>query len=113
MQTQQETGGFDFDEWAELARSDPQAFELKRTNTIEAVIDSAPRRNRQQLRRVQWKLDRIRETSATPLAACIRMQELMWESMLGDNGLLEQLQRLSKSLNQARHSDSILEFRRQ
>ena len=112
MQEQQDTGGFDFDGWAALARSDPQAFESKRVNAIEAVICSAPQRNRQQLRRLQWKLDRIRETSATPMAACVRMQEMLWDSVLGDEGLLARLQLTPITDTQPRSSASILEFRR-
>ena len=112
MQTPQDMGGFDFDAWAELARSDPQAFEIKRKDAIEDVINSAPRRTHQQLRQLQWKLDRIRDTSATPLAACIRMQELLWESVLGEDGLLDRLQGLSMTLKQPRSNATIVEFRR-
>ena len=112
MREQEDMHGFDFDAWAELARNNPQAFELKRTSTIEAVIDNAPDRNRQQLRRIQWKLDRIRETAATPLAACLRMQEMMWQSVLGDDGLLERLQQLPGTEKQHHNTARILEVRR-
>ena len=94
MQAHTTTTGFDFDAWAELARTDPEAFESKRTNIIEATIRAAPRRNHQQLRRLQWKLDSIRATAPNPMAACIRMQELMWDSVLGEDGLVVRLNRL-------------------
>ena len=46
MQEQQAEGGFDFDAWAELARTDPDAFEKQRNNVIKAIIEEAPPRNR-------------------------------------------------------------------
>ena len=112
MLKQEDTDGFDFDAWASLARTDPKAFEIKRKTVIEAVIAEAPRRNRIQLRRIQWKLDRIREVSPTPLAACVRMQEMLWESVLGEDGLLARLQSLPTADRQPARSAQILEFRR-
>ena len=112
MQEQPQSDSFDFDSWATLARTDQYAFELKRKRILEAVIAEAPARNQTQLRRMQWKLDRIREIAPTPLAACVRMQELMWESVLGDNGLLERLQQLPTSSPPPANSAEILEFRR-
>lgn len=94
MTALQDSGGFDFDSWASLAANDPQAFEEKRVIAIQSAIDAAPARSRERLERLQWKLDRIRETSATPLAACVRMQELMWESLIGPEGLVERLNQL-------------------
>ena len=111
MQEHQDTPGFDFDGWADLAQRDPQAFELKRTNVIESVIRCAPQRSHQRLRRLQWKLDRIRETSANPMAACVRMQALLWDSVLGDEGLLARLEQTPVTRKQPRNSASILEFR--
>lgn len=97
MAAQHDGGDFDFDGWARLARDDPQAFEIKRAFVLECAIDAAPERSHHTLRRLQWKLDRIRETSATPLAACIRMQDLMWESVVGRDGLVDRLQLLPGS----------------
>lgn len=111
MQEQQAGGGFDFDAWAELARTDPDAFEKARNNAIEALIEDASPRSREQLRRVQWKLDCIRDTAPTPMAACLRMQTLMWESVLGDDGLLARLRQAPASRKQIRKTARILDFR--
>lgn len=81
-----------FDEWAALAKSDPQAFETQRRQVIDRAIRAAPAARQQQLRRIQWKLDQIRSTSRTPMAACLRMNRLLWESLSGENGLLASLQ---------------------
>lgn len=82
----------DFDEWRLLALRDPEGFEQTRRKVLEAVIAHAPERNRQRLEALQWRLDRLRERSATPLAACISLSDMMWESLAGENGLLEALQ---------------------
>ena len=107
-----DTGGFDFDAWAQLAQTDPKAFEIKRKTAIEEVISGATRRNRPRLRRMQWKLDRIRQVSPTPMAACIRMQALLWQSVLGEDGLLDRLQRMPSPEKPSDRSAQILEFRR-
>jgi len=83
----------DFDAWSALARSDPQAFEDSRTRIIDEAILRAPAHKQQRLRRMQWKLNQIRNTSRTPMIACLRMNRLLWESVIGDKGLLNCLLR--------------------
>jgi len=110
----QTTTPFDFDAWTTLAQRDPQAFEKQRSRVIEAAILGAPAKQQPQLRRTQWKLDQIRRSSATPLVACLRMQQLLWENVAGEDGLLERLQQLSRqdSAGPPRHSAKILPFTR-
>jgi hypothetical protein len=87
---------FDFDAWVELARQDPQAFEEKRKNIIETAIQGAPEQRQQRLRCLQWKLDKIRETSRTPMMACLQINRLLWENVTGEHGLLNSLQHLQR-----------------
>lgn len=82
---------FNFDSWADLANHDPKGFEARRADIIEDAIRHAPPRLQPRLRRLQWKLDQIRRTSATPMAACIRMNHMMWDRITGSGGLLETL----------------------
>jgi hypothetical protein len=88
---------FDFDAWVELARQDPQAFEDKRKNIIETAIQGAPEQQQQRLRCLQWKLDKIRESSRTPMMACLQINRLLWENVTGEHGLLNSLQHLQRS----------------
>ncbi len=81
----------DFDEWRLLASRDPEGFEAARRRVLDAVIAQAPEARRQRLKGLQWRVDRVRERSATPLAACISLSDMMWESFAGENGLLEAL----------------------
>jgi hypothetical protein len=85
---------FDFDAWVKLARQDPQAFEEKRKRIIEEAIQGAPAHKQQRLRCLQWKLDKIRETSRTPAIACLHINRLLWENVTGEHGLLNRLQQL-------------------
>ncbi len=105
----------EFDAWARLAREDPRSFEQQRNLLLEQAILDAPERLRQRLRGLQWKLDRIRDTSATPLAASIRMHQLLWDSVSGPQGLLARLQFLENPASggkTGRSSAKILKFQR-
>lgn len=95
MSPQSEAPSIDFDEWAALARSNPDAFEARRALIIEEFIGSVPAERRERLRRLQWRIDQLRRTSKTPLAACVRINRLMWESVCGHGGLLEALEHLN------------------
>jgi hypothetical protein len=86
---------FDFDTWATLAEHDPDAFEQARRAVLTSLIAAASVENRQRLAGLQWRLDRIRDRASTPLAACIRLSGLMWDQILGADGLVERLQELS------------------
>lgn len=82
----------DFDHWSDLASSDPAAFEARRNQLIEDVIRRAPAHRQQRLRGLQWRLDLVRSRSQTPLAACIRISEMMWEAVIGEGGLRDTLE---------------------
>jgi hypothetical protein len=101
---------FDFDAWTELANHDPEGFEARRARAIEDAIRHAPPRLQARLRRLQWKLDQIRRTSATPMAACIRMNHMMWDRITGPGGLLETLVEGTQR-PAPRHKAEVLQFR--
>lgn len=114
MDEQYSSQPFNFDSWASLARSNPQAFENKRRSVIEQAIGQAPDRCRPRLRCLQWKLDQLRRTAPNPLAATIRMQELMWEKVTGEDGLQARLQMLRRPAIASKKAVSgakILQFR--
>ncbi len=86
---------FDFEVWASLAQSDPAAFEAKRQEMIEKLIEGAPEDLRQRLRSFQWRIDMERSRSANPLQACIRISNMMWDLIYADRGFLWSLQAMS------------------
>ena len=81
----------DFDEWAEMAREDPTAFEKMRLAAINRCIEDAPDEHRERLRRLQWRIDQERRMARTPMNACLRISRMMWDNILGQGGLRERL----------------------
>lgn len=89
----------DFELWSKLAMHDPGTFESMRLAMIEDLIKSAPPARRQRLRCLQWRIDQERRLSHSPLSACIRISRLMWDNLVGEDGLMDHLQNLNESLN--------------
>lgn len=80
MRKSQALEKLDFDRWLELAKSDPDSFEELRSQTIDEAIGRFAQSRQSHLRRVQWRIDRTRERSRTPMAACIAISSMMWDS---------------------------------
>ena len=70
---------WDFDVWMQLAQNDPEKFEALRAEAIAEVIDSVSGERRMHLRRLQWRIDRVRERAKTPMAATMEISRMMWE----------------------------------
>lgn len=86
---------FNFDNWRQLAQEDPEAFEVARTGLVRELIEQAPEGFKQRLEGLQWRIDVVRRQAQTPMAACLKISNMMWESVLGKNGLVENLERLA------------------
>lgn len=82
---------FDFDEWSALARTDPQAFETRRLALIEDYLGQFPTPEQRRLRGLQFRIDMERRRARTPMAACLRLSAMMWDSLLGSHGLKQAL----------------------
>lgn len=78
---------FDFDEWSRLAKTDPAAFEARRLALIETYLHRLPPLGQRRLRGLQFRIDMERRRARTPMAACLRLSSMMWESLLGRRGL--------------------------
>ncbi|MGD8588031.1 MAG: DUF3135 domain-containing protein [Chromatiales bacterium] len=77
----------DFDAMTAIAKEDPVEFERLRQMAIDEFIESVPPERRGRLRSLQWRIDQERR-NRTPLSACLRISKMMWEHLLGPNGLL-------------------------
>jgi hypothetical protein len=86
---------FDFDEWMNLAKSDPEAFDARRKQVIDDLIEHAPEHIRQRLKSFQWRIDMERARCENPLQACIKLSNMMWELVYGDRGFLWSLQQFA------------------
>jgi len=84
----------EFKPWAEMAEKEPELFERLRQRAIDEVIENAPTGHRQRLRCLQWRIDQERRRSTSALGACVRISRMMWESVAGRGGLLENLSQI-------------------
>ncbi len=93
----------DFDRFRTLFEEDPNAAEVLRTKTIEEFISQVPPERQERLRGLQWQVDQVRGLSKNPMDACIKISDMMWDSVMETDGLLEQLIKLqnvlAKSMN--------------
>jgi hypothetical protein len=106
---------FDFEYWAQLWKRDPQVFEVERARLMKMFIASAPESKRQRLHAIQWRVDIVRKQAKTPMAASLRVQKMMWDSLCGKHGLLNALEMLKGSRvsePEAQQSADILPFDR-
>ncbi|MCP3908189.1 MAG: DUF3135 domain-containing protein [Oceanicoccus sp.] len=70
-----------FDTLLDLALNDPEQLEEIRSQLAMKTINSAPESVRQRLRGLQFQIDTTCKLSKTPLAACIRLSEMMHNSL--------------------------------
>jgi hypothetical protein len=85
---------FPFEYWANLAADDPQSFEEARQLMIDSLIESAPEPQQTRLRGLQWQIDQVRARTPNPMGACVKISGMMWQKVLGPNGLVEHLEAL-------------------
>lgn len=87
---------FDFDEWMNLAKTDPAAFDARRKQVIDDLIAHAPEHLRQRLKSFQWRIDMERARCENPMQACIKLSNMMWELVYGDRGFLWSLRQFAE-----------------
>lgn len=92
---EQTVASFNFDEWMQLAQENPEKFEEKRKNAIEAVITGAHGTSQKRLEGLQWQIEQMRTSTDNPMAACMRISKLMWENVQGEDGLVDTLNQLT------------------
>jgi len=87
---------FNFNEWSNLANTDPEEFERRRQQAIEETILAMPKAKQQRIRGLQWRIDQERKLSKSPIAACIKLSGMMWDTVVGEHGLLQSVKSLEK-----------------
>ena len=94
--TQENIQALDFKVWSDLAQQDGDTFESMRLAAIEEFIGSAPEQQQHRLRCLQWRIEQERRLSRSPMGACIRISRMMWESAIGEDGLVNHIRRLKE-----------------
>jgi len=72
---------FNFDEWRELHRNDPAAFEKKRELWLDTIINSAPTKYQHRLHGLMFKVNTIRRQEKNPLQTCVKISDMMMDSL--------------------------------
>ena len=93
MDEKKPTSDFDFDAWSAMAQQDPDTFEIMRQQLIDDLIDKTPAHLRPRIIGLQWQIDQMRRQADNPMAACIQISNLMWDSVLGEKGLQNALRK--------------------
>ncbi len=109
----------EFQRWMWLARNDPEAFERERDKAVNEVISNAPERLQARLRGLQFRIDMERRKARTPLIACLRISSMMWDAVLGKEGLRDALTSFSsitegrggRKSESPRHKAEVIVFR--
>lgn len=79
----------DWEQWVKLYRENPEEFERERLAAIEGLIMRQPVSIRHRSRQLQWRIDAVRRRAPNSLSSCIRIYDMMIESVYGPGGLLE------------------------
>ena len=70
----------DFEQCEQLAQHDPHTFEQLRQRLLDAYIARSSSSHQDRLRRLQWRIDRLREQASNPMSACVQISNLMWDT---------------------------------
>ena len=97
-----------------MARNDPQRLERLRLELTGNVIESAPNeRQRARLRGLQFRVDMERKRSNSPLAATIRISEMMCHSLADlHRSMVTPLVAEAETMENVIQSAAVLHFRK-
>ena len=70
----------EFEKLAKIAKENPEKLDEIRREACEQLIQSAPKEYQRKLRGLQFKIDMERRKAKTPMAACVKISEMMHES---------------------------------
>ena len=82
----------EFEELSKLAKENPEGLENLRKELIEGLIHNAPEQYHQRLRGLQFKIDMERRRAKNPIAACIKISQMMQDSFSKLREALNQMQ---------------------
>lgn len=92
---------FHFQEWAFLAKVDPEAFEIRRRKVVEQFLQNSSERQRTVGRRLQREIDANRNLIDDPQVALAAISRMLWQQVSflcdGLNDLSDCMKRLEKA----------------
>lgn len=106
--------GKDFENLQRLAEVDPDGFESRREELIDAFIEKLPAETRHRMRCLQWRIDRTRDQAKSPAQSCAEISEMMWESFCKLNQALQRIHAdrkdRSRSASKIRQEAEVIPF---
>jgi len=87
---------FDFDDWAALARRDPEAFARRRDQVVNETCVRLREGSGAAVERICWRIDVERQRCNTPMQLCLKLSSLMWNRFYDLNDELNDLVRQSE-----------------
>ena len=88
----------DFNTLVKMASDDPEGLEKLRREMAENLINQAPKDTQRKLRGLQFKIDMERRRAKTPMAACIKMSEMMQSSFIELRNALNEVSQLKNKV---------------
>lgn len=70
----------DFDEMSRMAKDSPESLEAWLKAEVDQLISGAPEDHQPRLKGLQFTIDMERKKSSNPMAACIKISQMMHES---------------------------------
>ena len=70
-----------FDQLSEMAKHDPEAFEVVRKQIISNEIGRLPEARKRNMQRFQWRIDQEANKHAEGLGRCMKLTGLMWSNI--------------------------------
>lgn len=99
-----------FDEMRLMALEQPQALENLRMLLIAELIQNAPASRRRRLEGLVFVIEAERRKARNPMQACIRLSQMMFDSLVELNATLEM--RLPASSEEQRPTARVIPFNR-
>ena len=81
-----------FEQLRELAEKDPDALERLRQEHVDELISNAPEEFQQRLRGLQFQIDGQVRIAKTPMAACLKISNMMHDSLHNMKDYIEGVQ---------------------
>ncbi len=100
-----------FDELMALYEKDPDKFEQKRLEMIQSAIDQAPEKIQRRLTGLQWRIDSEIKLAKNPLAGCIKVYQMMMDSVYGEGGLQDALNFTDKEIKESIPSTVVIDIK--
>ncbi len=82
---------------------DKESFEQERKRIIQEELSKYPKAVRERLKKFQWTLDMKRKKCKNALEACFMFHDMLMEQVYGENGLLENLEKLVRASSNLRN----------